>query len=244
MALSYFLVACLGVFILGLSKGGFGGSLGAIGTPLLALSIDPSIAIAIMLPVLIFMDSIAMKRYWRQWNYAAIRTMLPAALIGIAAGFITFNWLNSDAIRLLVGVIAVIFVLGFRSIHLEKPSKRWGGFWGSISGFTSFVSHTGGPPMHVYLLSLRMDKTQYQATSVLLFTCINLSKIIPYSLLNLFSLDIFLQSLLLLPVALCGVFSGIWAHKRISQQHFFTFANILLAVTGCKLIFDGIVGLT
>ena len=38
---------------------------------------------------------------------------------------------------------------------------------GLVAGFTSFVSHAGGPPAAVYLLSRKLDKTAFQATTVI-----------------------------------------------------------------------------
>ena len=37
-------------------------------------------------------------------------------------------------------------------------------FWGTIAGFTSFVSHSGGPPYQVYTLPLGMKKAVYAGT--------------------------------------------------------------------------------
>ena len=49
-------LALLGVLIVGVSKGGFGGSLGVVGVPFLAVAIPINQAAAVMLICLIIMD--------------------------------------------------------------------------------------------------------------------------------------------------------------------------------------------
>lgn len=57
MTLSDFLLFALpAIFLTGLSKGGFGGALGGIAVPLLALAISPKQAAAVMLPILCLAD--------------------------------------------------------------------------------------------------------------------------------------------------------------------------------------------
>ena len=49
-------LAFLGLIIVGVSKGGFGGGLGVVGVPFIAAAIPVNKAAAIMLPCLIIMD--------------------------------------------------------------------------------------------------------------------------------------------------------------------------------------------
>ncbi len=53
-------------------------------------------------------------------------------------------------------------------------------FWGTITGFTSFVSHSGGPPYQVYTLPLGMPKAMFAGTSTIAFAYVNAIKLIPY----------------------------------------------------------------
>jgi uncharacterized membrane protein YfcA len=109
-----------------------------------------------------------------------------------------------------------------------------------VTGFTSFVSHAGGPPAAVYLLSKRLTKTEYQATTVLIFWVINIAKFIPYAFLGMFTLETALANLILAPFALAGAWLGVAAHRLVSERFFFGLTYVLLSVTGCKLIWDGL----
>ena len=111
---------------------------------------------------------------------------------------------------------------------------------GTVAGFTSFVSHAGGPPAAVYLLSQRLDKTTFQATTVLVFWVLNMMKFVPYAFLGIFTLDTVLLDLVLAPFAVLGAWLGVRAHRVVPERLFFAITYVLLAVTGTKLIWDAL----
>lgn len=247
---SLWLVAVPALLITGVSKGGCGGGLGVVAVPLLSLVLDPVQAAAVMLPVLCSMDLMGIWAYRRHWRSRLLWILLPAAVIGITIGALLYRFLDSTSIRLMVGLIALSFSLNYwisawrgRAAVAKSPSTLSGLFWSSLAGFTSFVSHAGGPPVNVYLLSLRLDKTLYQALTVVFFTTVNFVKLIPYAWLGQFSVENLKISLALLPMALVGMALGIWLHHRVSDALFYRIAYSLLLITGLKLLYDGLTGI-
>ncbi|MEZ5537460.1 MAG: sulfite exporter TauE/SafE family protein [Thiolinea sp.] len=237
----------IAVLIVGISKGGLGGGLGVLGVPIMALVMSPVQAAAIMLPILCVMDLMALKAYWKGWSKLHLIRLLPAAIAGIALGTLSFKYLNDDFIRLLTGLIAIGFALNHwlkpaRLIH-QKPGVKAGLFWGTTAGFTSFVAHAGGPPVSIYLLPQKLDKSLYQATTVFFFLVVNYVKLIPYAFLNQFNTENINISLLMLPVAAIGIWLGVHIHHKLPDQWFFRIAYVLLFMTGCKLVFDALKGL-
>jgi uncharacterized membrane protein YfcA len=109
-----------------------------------------------------------------------------------------------------------------------------------VAGFTSFVSHAGGPPAAMYLLASKLEKTRFQATTVITFWWVNLIKLPPYFALGMFTAETARANLILAPVAVGGVLIGAWAHRRISATVFFGITYCLLAVSGAKLVFDAL----
>ena len=61
-------------------------------------------------------------------------------------------------------------VQGFDCTRSEVSGQR---LWGAIAGFTSFVSHTGGPPLQMYLLPQRLPPPLFAGTSVVFFAVVN-----------------------------------------------------------------------
>ncbi|MCZ6859501.1 MAG: sulfite exporter TauE/SafE family protein [Alphaproteobacteria bacterium] len=242
--ITFFAVAVPAVILTGISKGGFAG-MGSMAVPILSLIMLPTMATALMLPILCLMDVIALWTYWGKWHALNMRILVVAGVIGIAIGTITFRYLHPEAIRIMIGVIAVVFALRhwLRSSAATReptqPSIAKGGFWGTIAGFTSFVSHAGAPPVAIYLLPQRLDKTVYQATTVTLFLAVNYAKIGPYYFLDLFTRESLLATASLLPVAVVGIFLGVWLHHRVPEKWFFRIAYAALFLIGTKLLIDG-----
>ncbi|MEM1238002.1 MAG: sulfite exporter TauE/SafE family protein, partial [Pseudomonadota bacterium] len=118
----------------------------------------------------------------------------------------------------------------------DRLAAGWGVFTGTVAGFTSFISHAGGPPVAVYLLSQKLDKTTYQASTVLIFWVINIFKFGPYAALGAFSVQTWMAVLILAPLALLGTWLGIKAHRVVPERAFFAITYVLLVLTGTRLI--------
>jgi uncharacterized membrane protein YfcA len=244
----FYLVAIPAVLLSGISKGGFGSAVGGFGVPLMALAISPPQAAAILLPVLCLMDLVGFRVYYRKWDMDNLKVMVPGALIGIIVGTLTFGVFAESSIRILIGAIAVLFTLnnwfGFaRKQQQAGRSAVKGTFWSSVSGFTSFVAHAGGPPAMIYMLPQRLDKVTYVATANLFFLIINFVKLVPYAWLGQLSSANLLTSLMLSPLAPAGVWLGFWLQKRINHEWFYRIAQSCLFITGLQLIYQGISGL-
>lgn len=245
---AFLLAAIPAVLISAISKGGFGGGLGIVSVPLLALVISPAEAAAIMLPLLCVMDVIGVRAYWGIFDRQVLWAMLPGSLLGIVLGTLAFGYLDDNIVRLLLGIIATVFAARFligtaASRIATSHNTAKGAFWGMLGGFTSTLAHAGGPPANVYMLPLRMNKTIFVGTSVILFAVINLAKILPYAVLGLFEREVLWTALILAPVAALGMFLGVWLHKRVSDRIFYTSCYIFVLLTGLKLIWDGARGL-
>jgi uncharacterized membrane protein YfcA len=241
----FFAMAIPAVVFAGMSKGGFGAAVSFAATPFLTLILTPGQAIGLMLPLLIVMDVTAMRIYWGKWDLKVALRFIYGAVLGIVVAGLIYRYANPDIFRLLIGLMAIGFV-AFQAAKargwIKAPEREMGpvesAVWGSIGGFTSFVSHAGGPPASIYLLSQNLDKVTYQATSVLMFFSINMLKVIPYALLGIFSAETFKADILLIPASIVGVLIGVYLHKRISEAHFFAITYVFLLITGAKLVFS------
>lgn len=241
----FYAVVIPAILLMGISKGGFGGGVGLIATPMVALVTTPTRAAAILLPILCAMDVVGVIAYRRSWDPVNMRILLPGSVVGIVLGTATFRFLDESLIRLLLGALALGFVLRYWLARTPQqaptaPSRRAGSFWAAVSGFTSFVAHAGGPPLSVYLLPQNMDKTLFVGTTVVYFTFVNYLKLVPYSLLGQFSGENLLTSLVLSPLAPLGMWLGIWLHRRIDEKLFYQVIYGMLAAVGLKLLYDGV----
>ena len=241
----FYAAAIPAVFLIGMSKGGFGGSLGMLGVPLMALVVSPVQAAGIMLPILVAMDIVGLLAYRGHADRKSLLYLLPAALVGIAIGWATAALVNEAFVRLMVGTISLIFVadhyLRSRGANQQAQdhSALKGGFWGMIAGFTSFVSHTGGPPFQLYMVPLRLTPTLFAGTAVVFFSVVNAVKLVPYFLLGQFDPTNLSTSAMLLPLAPVATLAGVWLVKVVNQKLFYQFIYAAMVVVGIKLIWDG-----
>lgn len=235
------------VVFAGISKAGFGSGAAFASASILALVIEPGQALGIMLPLLMLIDALTLRPFWRQWDWSAARVIILAGLPGVALGALVYRVASDDVIRLMIGAMSLIYVatqlrgIWHAAPRVRRKLPRWVGVLAGVTtGFTSFVSHAGGPPAAVYLLSLGLSKTAYQGSSVLIFWAINIFKFVPYAFLGIFSLDTFKADLILAPFAVLGTYLGVWLHRRIPERAFFLVAFALLTLTGSKLIWDAL----
>ena len=244
---TFFALAIPAVIFAGVSKAGFGSGAAFAAASILALILDPVQALGIMLPLLMLIDVASLKPYWGKWSWQDGKLLLLGSIPGVGLAIWLSQVADADLLRILIGLISVAFVVWslMKSRGLVPNRTRpfrpgIGLFTGAIAGFTSFVSHAGGPPVAVYLLAQGLAKTTYQATTVLVFWLINILKAVPYAVLGFFTAETLLANLYLAPFALLGTWLGVRAHYLISERAFFTLTYILLTITGTKLIWDGL----
>ncbi|MEM8730354.1 MAG: sulfite exporter TauE/SafE family protein [Pseudomonadota bacterium] len=244
---TFFAFAVPAVLFAGISKGGFGSGAAFASAALLALILEPGDALGVMLPLLMLIDAATLGPFWKRWNPIDSKLLILGGLPGVALGALLYKLAEPDVFRVLIGAIALGFIVFqlARQYQLLRPSKRdlpdWLGLVaGVIAGFSSFVSHAGGPPAAAYMLAKGRDKTTYQATTVLVFWVINIAKFIPYVFLGLFTATSLTANLILAPVALIGTWIGVKAHYWVSERLFFAITYVALGITGVKLLWEGL----
>lgn len=239
----FFVVGIPAIMFAGISKGGFGSGAAFVGGAILALVVPPGAALGIVLPLLMVIDAATLRPYWGKWHWPSAKGVIIGAVPGIAIAALIYAFVDADVFRLLIGVICLAFVAFQFSrargwLHVPQMAFSRGFAWiaGLVAGFTSFISHAGGPPVAVFLLSQGMAKTTYQATTVITFWAINWIKVLPYAYLGIFSWDTLMGSVALAPFAVIGALIGVRAHHLVPERLFFAVTYVLLVVTGLRLI--------
>ena len=246
--MQFYLVALPAVIILGLSKGGFTG-LSSLAMPMMSLVISPVRAAAIVLPVLIVQDWVSVWAFRRDFSPRNLLILIPASMIGVAAGWLLAARVSEDAVRLAVGVISIAFVaymlirdrLGLAPV--ATPGVPAGVLWGSLAGFTSFISHAGSPPFQVYVMPQNLKPRVFAGTATMFFAAVNLIKLPPYLMLGQLSRQNLAVSALLIPVAVLSTFAGVWLVRRVSADRFYAIILVITFLIGVKLTYDALLAL-
>lgn len=241
---SYFFLAGLAALLVGLSKGGLS-SVGMLAVPLLSLVISPLKAAVLLLPIFVVSDMVGIWLYRKSFDKRNLQILIPAGIFGIFIGWLTAAMVSDAAVKLLIGLIGLSFCLNMwlRKNQVNEPQSPhpWKGrFWGALSGFTSFISHSGAPPYQVYMLPQQLPKVTFAGTTTLFFAVVNAVKIIPYQHLRPYAYEDMLSAAAMIPFALLGTFLGAYLTKRIADVWFFRFIQAGLFVLSLKLTVDAV----
>ncbi|MBX2884759.1 MAG: sulfite exporter TauE/SafE family protein [Granulosicoccus sp.] len=235
---------CLSAFLVGLSKGGLP-AVGMLSVPLLSLTMSPLVAAVLLLPIYILSDVVSVWLYRRQFSVENVKILIPAGLTGVLIGWAAASMISDNMVALLIGLMGISFCLytwfGKKSgqpaapVHLGK-----GLFWGTLSGFTSFVSHAGAPPFQIYILPQKLPKMVFAGTTTLVFAAVNLAKIIPYSNIHPYTASTLQVSAYLVPIAALGTVVGKGLIERLSEKWFFLAVQIALFLISIKLVVSAV----
>ncbi|TXH18733.1 MAG: sulfite exporter TauE/SafE family protein [Gammaproteobacteria bacterium] len=239
-------LAVIAVVILGLAKGGFSG-LGALATPLLALSLPPVTAAAVLLPVLMVQDVVSVWSYRKTWDGWIVGWMLPGAVAGIALAAGLAAAVPEERLLVVLGIITLVF--GLYRLWIERggrivaasSSPGWvGTLFGVAMGFTSQIAHAGGPPFQMWVTPRRLPHEVFVGTSSLTFAAVNWMKVPSYVLLGSFDRQVLEAAALLFPLAIVATLVGAWLVRRMDTARFYTLIYLLMVALGLRLIFQGL----
>jgi uncharacterized protein len=243
---AFWTMAVVAAMLVGMGKGGLP-VVGMLGVPVLSLVISPVAAAGLLLPVYIVSDTFGLYAYRAAFDRRVVAIMAAGATLGVGIGWATASVVPEAAVTVLVGLIGAVFALNLLirpQLHGARTAQvATGLFWGTLTGFTSFVSHAGAPPFQVYVQPLGLAKAVFAGTTTVLFAYVNAIKLVPYVALgqiNMGSLQV--AAFLAVPAAV-AVFIGVWLVKILPEALFFRLVTWALLAISVKLIWDGATGL-
>lgn len=242
----FYAMALIAAVLVGASKGGLP-IVGMLGVPVLALATSPLHAAGLLLPIFVVTDLFGLWAYRREFDRRNLMILIPATTVGVGIGWATATIVSEDLVTLIVGLIGLAFSLNYwlRGRHATAPHPAdvpRGLFWGTVSGFTSFVSHAGAPPYQMFVLPQRLDKMIYAGTTTILFAVVNAVKLLPYWALGQLSLANLKTVAVLFPFAIAATFVGVRLTRIIPQDLFYRLVIGALFLVSLKLIYDAILG--
>ena len=213
------LICAAALFVGGFTKGVAGLGLPMVAIPLLTLAVDLHTAVVLLaLPTLIanvFQSfqrgafAPTMRRFW-----PLMATMVPMT----AVGAMLLVSLEPRILYVALGLVILVFTVLTRaapSLQVGRPLERvLSPVVGAVSGLIGGASSLFGPPIMVYLLSLRLDRTEYIATVSLLYLISAALFLISLVVVGGFGGDAALNSTL----ALIPVFGGMWVGQLLGAR--------------------------
>jgi uncharacterized membrane protein YfcA len=238
---AFWIAAGAATFFVGMSKGGLP-MMAMMGVPILSIFIAPAAAAGLLLPMYILADVYAVWLFRGHYSARNLKILIPASALGIFVAFLLISRVPVEATKLVVALIG----LGYLADALRKrltgdvaarpADVPRGLFWGALAGFTSYISHAGGPPFQAYTLPQKMPKMTFAGTATITFACINWMKLPPYILAGQVSWESLRQIAVLAPLALIGAWSGYRVTRWLPERAFFALVNVALGLLCLKLL--------
>lgn len=240
----FWVAAVTAAVLVGMGKGGLP-VVGMLGVPVLSLVISPVTAAGLLLPVYVLSDMFGLYAYRGAFDRRVLAILAVGVTVGVGLGWATASITPEWLVTALVGVIGTLFAIrllagGSAEGPQRKAEVAPGLFWGAITGFTSFVSHSGAPPFQIYVLPLRLPKMIFAGTNTILFAYLNAIKLVPYWALGQFSPQNLKAAAILMPAAAGAVFLGVRLVRILPETLFFRLITWALLLVSLKLLADGL----
>ena len=204
-----------------------------------------------MLPLLFSTDILSLSHYWKRWHRQSVTRLILGSLLGITVASLILKDLSDVHLKKAIGGIACLFailellrpywqpLLGNAEQPLQTAFqfKTWHGLLAGIfAGAFSTLAHMGGVVVVIYLLPQRLGNTAFVATTTATYFFLNFIKIPFYFQLQLFSFEILIEALALLPFIGLGVLTGIALNNRVPELLFSRIVLFFLFATGVHLL--------
>ena len=218
------------------SASGFG--LALVSMPLLVSVIGVTTATPLVAVVGITAEIFLLRRYWQALNFAAVKRLSLASIIGIPLGVYVLREVDGRIITTILGIIvtsyALYALLGPRLPQLRQPAWAYG--FGFIGGVLSGAYNTSGPPVIIYGTCRRWEPTTFKGNLQAYFALNSLFTLSAHALSGNFTAVVWQNYLWALPGIGLGLVLGRWVDGRIPPEKFRTGVLLLLILLGIRLI--------
>jgi hypothetical protein len=236
--------------LIGVAKSGFAGGIGILVTPLLALVMDASMALGLLLTLLFSADIFNFYHYWKQWERSSLVMVVPGSVLGVICGWPLLHHLkggggDTDYLAKAIGVTALVF--GLVTLYKDvkgkldlpfRPNAGHGMLAGITAGTISTIAHQGGLITQMYLLPQRLSPQAFVASTTVIYFTINLSKFPIYLAEGVLDLKRTIYSAAFIPLVFGGSLLGKYLNTKLSPKFFTKIILAFVLFTAAKLLWD------
>jgi uncharacterized membrane protein YfcA len=247
------------IFLIGVTKSGFGSGVGLMIVPITAEAMDhlyhdgSRLALGLLLPLLVFGDLVAIWQYRRLFSMQIVRHLLPGTLVGLVIGGSLLFWFHhqpseiaAPLIKIEIGLESIILVSlhwwrqwrGVQKNLMREPLRSH--LTGAFSATSSTLAHAAGPVVAMYLLPLNLDRQLYVGTCAIYFFILNTAKLPVYQLSGSFKGSSLSFTLKFLPLVAAGAIFGLWVNRRMNDKIFIKLVYFITFCLGWYILIDSV----
>lgn len=239
---SFFLIALLAAFCIGLSKAGFSG-ISMVSVFLLADLYGAKASVGLALPLLIAADLMAYPAFLKHGSWQPVWRLLGPSLLGLFGGWLLLDRIDDGAARKVIGgcVLVMVLVQVSRRTRPEwfdrwVESKGFGMAAGVLGGFATMLANAAGPVIQLYLAASKVPKMELIGIGARFFLLINLLKVPLNAKLALINEASLMENARLLPGVVAGILCGRWLIRHVPQAAFEWMIVVFSVIAGLRLL--------
>ena len=219
---------------------GFGFALTSM--PLLTIFLEPKTAVPLVTVCSIFLDGYTLYEARKQVQAKGLIPLVLSGIIGMIIGTYVLVSLDSEAIRLGIGAVTVLFTLAsMMGIRKEMPNLKLASIpVGLVSGVLGGSMSISGPPIVLFFNNQNIEKTTFRANLIAYFFSLYLATIPAYLFENLITTDLLGSSAIMVPIMFLGATLGIRLSRKVDELVFKKTALLLVLVTGIMAILSAL----
>ena len=172
-----------------------------------------------------------LRRFW---------PLVLAMFIGTVLGAHVLTTIDRASLNLLVGTFVILFSLSsYMNPTMQLPARLERGLGvvaGGLGGFMGGVSALFGPPLIVYLTSIRLDRDTFVGVISSIYLCCSITLVIVFGSVGVMSRAQFIGSLIACAPLMLGVWVGQRFRGRIREAVFRRLLLVVLLGVGVRLI--------
>jgi uncharacterized membrane protein YfcA len=223
------------IFIASIIRSAFGFGESLIAVPLLIFFIPINVAVPLSVLVSVTIAAFVVITDWKHIHFESARRLVIATAFGLPLGFLLLKFGDEKLVKLLLGIILILFSLyslwGQNTFSLKNTNKSWSYGCGFLAGILGGAYGMNGPPLIVYGSLRRWEPVRFRATLHAYFLPASLLGCLGYWRFGLLTGQVFHYFFISLIVVLPAIFLG----KRLN--------HILPEFIFRKLIFTALIGI-
>lgn len=220
---------------------GFGFAL--VATPLLSLVMDTKEAIVFVLVITVLLRALTMYRVWGQFDWNTVLMTTLGSIFGMIPGSLALKIMPVARLEIFLGcvLIAATYLMS-RQYYVKISSKTAGRLGaGVLSGFFGAATSVSGPPLVLYFLNEKTEKTLMRANMIWMFGLSGFLMVIAsYWAGNVSSVSDWSLMLSMVPGVIAGIFAGERLFYRLNQHLFRRIALIIVCGGAVMMLCNGI----
>lgn len=239
---SYLIAWCAGsLAIAGVVKGITGIGIPMVSIALLSLAISVPQAVSLLpVPILVANTWQAFRGGRFKSSLQRFRPLIIALAFGMVIGALLLKHVDDRVLQAIIGIAVILFsITSLSTPELQVPAKverPLGTLAGGLGGVLGGMSSLFGPPILMFLVSLRLPKDEFVAVIGTVYLLGGVFLLAALAGVRVMGPQEVALSALATPPLLAGMALGQWLRNKISQEAFRAGLLVTVMLIGASLL--------